>query len=113
MKYVLILLTGCDSYTTIMFSFFILGLKFLLLVQLTCFYFVLVSQEELSAKSKDAGVSDCATQSNLALSGECTEGFEFELKGNANGKDDVQLIWKKIIEKDSIKVCCTENSFSV
>jgi len=49
------------------------------------------------------------------LSGECNESYEFELKGNANGTDSVQLIWKKVIEKDSIKVCFVEEvlSFSI
>jgi DNA-repair protein XRCC4 len=61
-----------------------------------------VSHEELSSKGEDAGITDCEDQTREALSeGANSPGFEFELKSNKNGS--LQLIWKKVIEKDCIK----------
>jgi len=50
-------------------------------------------------------VEDYKMQTRNALMGEFVNGFECELKEAAD-KDDksLQLIWKKVVEKDSIKV---------
>jgi hypothetical protein len=64
----------------------------------------LVTQEELLAKSREAGITDYVVQSRCALTGENINNFEYELKGTVDGRGNVQLSWKKVIEKDSIKV---------
>ena len=50
-------------------------------------------------------IEDYEVQTRKALMGEFVNGFEYELK-EASDKDDksVQLIWKKVVEKDCIKV---------
>ena len=53
-------------------------------------------------------IEDYEMQTRNALMGEFNSGFEYELK-EATDKDNksIQLIWKKVIEKDQIKVCVT------
>jgi len=64
----------------------------------------LVGKESLSADNTD--VEDYEMQTRSALMGDFINGFEYELKPAAD-KDDrsLQLIWKKVVEKDRIKVC--------
>lgn len=47
----------------------------------------------------------CEMQTRNALMGGFVNGFEYELKESTD-KDDksVQLIWKKVVEKDRVKV---------
>ena len=63
----------------------------------------LVGKDSLSADNAD--IEDYEMQTRNALMGEFVNGFEYELK-EANDKDDksLQLIWKKVVEKDHIKV---------
>jgi len=53
----------------------------------------------------NAEIEDYELQTRNALMGELVNGFEYELK-EATDKDDksLQLIWKKVVEKDHIKV---------
>jgi len=62
-----------------------------------------VGRDALSAE--DMGIEDYEMQTRNALMGEFISGFECELK-EAVDKDDksLQLIWKKVVEKDHIKV---------
>jgi len=57
----------------------------------------------MSAENVD--IEDYEMQTRKALMGEFITGFECELKQVAD-KDDgtLQLIWKKVVEKDHIKV---------
>lgn len=72
--------------------------------------FFSVGKDSLSVDNMD--IEDYEMQTRNALTGEFADGFEFELKESSD-KDDksVQLIWKKVVEKDRIKVhlfieCC-------
>lgn len=67
------------------------------------FCFFSVGKETLSADNAD--IEDYELQTRNALMGELVSGFEYELKEAAD-KDDksLQLIWKKVVEKDHIKV---------
>jgi len=62
-----------------------------------------VGRECLSADNVDIG--DYEIQTRNALMGEFMNGFEYELK-ESNDRDDksLQLVWKKVVEKDQIKV---------
>lgn len=50
-------------------------------------------------------IGDYEIQTRNALMGEFMNGFEYELK-ESNDRDDksLQLVWKKVVEKDQIKV---------
>jgi len=62
-----------------------------------------VGRDSLSAESVE--IEDYETQTRNALMGEFINGFECELKEAANRDDkSLQLIWKKVVEKDHIKV---------
>jgi len=65
-----------------------------------------VGKDSLSSDN-NAVVEDYKMQTRNALMGQFVNGFEYELKEAAD-KDDksLQLIWKKVIEKDCIKVKC-------
>lgn len=67
-------------------------------------YFFLVTRDELLARSKEANILDYFGQSRNALTGENGNSFAYDLKVADDGGGSVQLSWKKIIEKDSIKV---------
>jgi len=73
---------------------------------------ILVGRDSLSADNAD--IEDYEMQTRNALMGEFVNGFEYEVK-EATDKDDrsLQLIWKKVVEKDHIKVCVIHCIFSV
>ena len=62
-----------------------------------------VGRDSLSAENVD--IEDYEIQTRNALMGEVSNDFEYELKESCY-KDDksLQLIWKKVVEKDRIKV---------
>jgi len=63
----------------------------------------LVGRDSLSADNVD--IENYEMQTRNALMGEFINSYEYELKESSD-KDDksVQLIWKKVVEKDRIKV---------
>jgi len=67
-------------------------------------YIFLVGKDSLSADNAD--IEDYEMQTRSALMGEFANGFECELKEFTDkGDKSLQLIWKKVVEKDHIKVC--------
>ena len=69
-----------------------------------CVVLFLVGKDSLSSDNVD--IEDYEIPTRNALMGEFLNGFEYELKQSSD-KDDksVQLIWKKVVEKDRVKVC--------
>jgi len=62
-----------------------------------------VGRDSLSADNVD--IEDYEMQTRSALMGEFINGFECELKESIDkGNKSLQLIWKKVVEKDHIKV---------
>jgi len=62
-----------------------------------------VGKDRLSVENTD--VEDYETQTQNALMGECPDAFEYEVKRSGDkDSESLQFIWKRIIEKDHIKV---------
>lgn len=65
---------------------------------------VVVSESDLVEKAKNSGVSEEEVQKCEAFMGsDKTGSFEFEFKTDNSGAN-AQFVWKKIVEKDSVKV---------
>ena len=77
------------------------------------FCHILVTEEDISNLSRKAkiAVSEYKQQTLKAMAGESRACFDYEVK--SVGSNTVQLVWKKVIENDDIKVSYTLTSFII